>query len=557
MSERASKVGVNGESRRPASALTLLLQLTVVALAYWFAASVSLKLALVHGQVTPIWPPTGIALVAILVLGLRVWPAVFLAALAVNLPIGPSALGAVSIAAGNTLAPLTAAALLRRAGFRIQLDRLRDAAAVIVLGALVAMTISATVGTSVLVLSGAVPTGSFLSTWAVWWTGDAMGVLLVAPFLLSLLPNARSRAPTLRMAAELGGLLAGIAVLTFVVFQNTLRLEYLVFPLIMLAAWRFHLRGAAPAALIASGVAIWSAVQGTGPFATETLVQRMVTVQVFNVCVAVTSLVLSAFVEARDRAQEMTRLYVAANAASQTKSRFLNSAAHELRTPLSVLTGYLSLLSGGSVGSPPAAWEAPLGILIAKTRELERIVDDLLNASNLEVIGQDLELETLDLRRVVNEAVERVQPRAVLLRAVVTVKLPSDPVPVEADTSQLGRVLDDLINNALTYTVRRPQLVIGLSTHSRRAIVRVADNGIGIPKDERERVFDRLYRVADPRVVVPGIGLGLYISRHLAEGFGGTLVIESSSPGTGTVFALALPLSRTTSAAQLREAEAS
>jgi len=557
MSERASKVGVNGESRRPASALTLLLQLTVVALAYWFAASVSLKLALVHGQVTPIWPPTGIALVAILVLGLRVWPAVFLAALAVNLPIGPSALGAVSIAAGNTLAPLTAAALLRRAGFRIQLDRLRDAAAVIVLGALVAMTISATVGTSVLVLSGAVPTGSFLSTWAVWWTGDAMGVLLVAPFLLSLLPNVRSRAPTLRMAAELGGLLAGIAILTFVVFQNTLRLEYLVFPLIMLAAWRFHLRGAAPAALIASGVAIWSAVQGTGPFATETLVQRMVTVQVFNVCVAVTSLVLSTFVEARDRAQEMTRLYVAANAASQTKSRFLNSAAHELRTPLSVLTGYLSLLSGGSVGSPPAAWEAPLGILIAKTRELERIVDDLLNASNLEVIGQDLELETLDLRRVVNEAVERVQPRAVLLRAVVTVKLPSDPVPVEADTSQLGRVLDDLINNALTYTVRRPQLVIGLSTHSRRAIVRVADNGIGIPKDERERVFDRLYRVADPRVVVPGIGLGLYISRHLAEGFGGTLVIESSSPGTGTVFALALPLSRTTSAAQLREAEAS
>src|SRR5882672_398698 len=556
MGDRASKVGMNGESRRPASALTFLIQLTVVALAYWFTASVSLKLALVHGQVTPIWPPTGIALVAILVLGLRVWPAVFLAALAVNLPIGPSALGVVYIAAGNTLAPLIAAALLRRAGFRIQLDRLRDAAAVIVLGALVAMTVSATVGTSVLVLSGAVPTDSFLSTWAVWWTGDAMGVLLVAPFLLSLLPNARSRTPTLRMAAELGGLLVGIGILTFVVFQNTLRLEYLVFPLIMLAAWRFHLRGAAPAALIASGVAIWSAVQGTGPFATETLVQRMVTVQVFNVCVAVTSLVLAAFVEARDRAQEMTRLYVAANAASQTKSRFLNSAAHELRTPLSVLTGYLSLLSGESVGSPPVAWEAPLGILIAKTRELERIVDDLLNASNPEVIDQDLELETLDLRRVVNEAVERVQPRAVLLRAVVTVNLPSDPVPVEADTSQLGRVLDDLINNALTYTVRRPELVIGLSTHSRRAIVRVADNGIGIPKDERERVFDRLYRVADPRVVVPGIGLGLFISRHLAEGFGGTLVVESSSPGTGTVFALALPLSRMTSVAQLRDEEA-
>src|SRR6266550_4290342 len=552
MSDRSSKVGVSSELRR-AGKLNLLLQLIVVGLAYWFAAGLSLRLALVHGQVTPIWPPTGIALVAILVLGRRVWPAVFLAALAVNLPIGPSILGAASIAVGNTLAPLVAAALLKRVGFRIELDRLRDAVAIIVLGGL-AMTISATVGTAVLVLSSAVPAGSFLSTWAVWWTGDAMGVLLVAPFLLSLLPQARSPAPTVRMAAELGGLLSGIAILTFVFFQFNLRLEYLVFPLLMLAAWRFHLRGAAPAALITSGVAIWSAVQGTGPFANETLVQKMVTLQAFNVCVALTSLVLAAVIQARERAQEMTRLYVAATAASQTKSRFLNMAAHELRTPLSVLTGYLSLLSGGTVGTAPAAWEAPLGILMAKTRELERIVDDLLNASNLAVIDQDLERETLDLRSLVSEAVERVQPRAVLLRAEVTLKLPADPVPVEADASQLARVLDDLINNALTYTVRRPQLVIGLSTHSRRAIVRVADNGIGIPKDERERVFDRLYRVADPRLVVPGIGLGLYISRHLAEDFGGTLVIESSSPGTGTVFALTLPLSRTTSAARLVEA---
>jgi signal transduction histidine kinase len=533
-----------------------LLQVTVVALAYWFAASVSLKLALVHGQVTPVWPPTGIALVAILVLGWRVWPAIFLAALAVNLPIGPSTSGAISIAAGNTLAPLAAAALLKRAGFRIELDRLRDATALVLLGALAAMTISATIGTSVLVLSNTVSADGFWSTWAVWWTGDATGVLLVAPFLLSLLPKARSPALRLRMAPDLAGLLVGIGVMTFVLFQNRLRLEYLVFPLIMLAALRFHLRGAAPAALVASGVAIWSAVQGTGPFATETLVEKMVTLQVFNVCVALTSLMVATFVEARERADEMTRLYVAANAANQTKTRFLNMAAHELRTPLTVLTGYLSLLSGGSVGSPPEAWEAPLGILMAKTRELERIVDDLLNASSLELIDQNLEHEALDLRLVVNEAVERAQARADLLRADVTVDLPSDPVTVEADASQLGRVLDDLINNAMTYTVRRPELAIGLTTHSWRATIRVEDNGIGIPDGERERVFDRLYRVADPQVVVPGIGLGLYISRHLAEGFGGTLVVETSRPGIGTVFALALPLSRSTSVAQLREVEA-
>src|SRR6266700_940735 len=380
MSGRASDVALHGRDQR-VGLLGVLLQLAVVALAYWFAARLSLQFALVHGQVTPIWPPTGIALVAILVFGRRVWPAVFLAALAVNLPIGPSPLGAASIAAGNTLAPVTAAALLKRAGFRIELDRLRDAAYLIVLGALVAMTISATVGTSVLVLSGVVPTGAFLSTWAVWWTGDAMGVLIVAPFLLSLLPNARTPALKLRMGAELAALLVGIGILTFVVFQNGLRLEYLVFPLIMVAAWRFRLRGAAPAALIASGIAIYSAVSGTGPFATEALVQKMISLQVFNVSVALTSLVLAAFVEARERTEEMTRLYVSANAASQTKSAFLNMAAHELRTPLTVLAGYLSLLGGGSLGTPPASWETPLDILMAKTQELEKIVDDLLIAS--------------------------------------------------------------------------------------------------------------------------------------------------------------------------------
>ncbi len=555
MSTRNSEVALIGQDRK-AGALVTVLQLAVVALAYWFAAWVSLRLALVHGQVTPIWPPTGIALVAILVFGRRVWPSIFLAALAVNLPIGPSPLGAAAIAVGNTLAPITAAALLKRAGFRIELDRLRDAAAIIVFGALVAMTISATIGSSVLVLSGAVPADSFLSTWAVWWTGDAMGVLLVAPFLLSLLPNARSPGLRLRMAAELVALLVGVGVLTYVLFQNRLRIEYLVFPLIMFAAWRFRLRGAAPAALIASGIAIWAAVQGTGPFGTETLIQKMITLQVFNVCVAVTSLALAALVEARERTEEMTRLYVAANAASQTKSAFLNMAAHELLTPLTVMSGYLSLMSGGSVGSPPESWEAPLGTLTAKAHEMERIVDDLLTASDLEVIPPRAAHEAIDLRKVVEGAVERVGPRAELLGAELTVDLPRDAMPVEADAEKLGRVLDDLINNALTYTIHPPRVRIALSTGSRRAIVRVDDNGVGIAEADRELVFERLYRVADSEVVVPGIGLGLYISRQLVESYGGTLMVESSTPGEGSVFALALPLARTPPATELREAEA-
>jgi signal transduction histidine kinase len=519
------------------------LVLALVALAYWLAARLSLNLALVNGQVTPIWPPTGIALVAILVFGRRVWPAIFAAALAVNLPIGPSPIGAAFIAAGNTLASLVAADLLRLVGFRLELDRLRDAAAIVGLGALLGMAISATIGTSVLVLSGTVPGDDFVPTWAVWWTGDAMGVLLVAPFLLGLLPRAPGPALTFRTGAELGALLVGIGLVTFALFQNRLRLEYLVFILIMVAAWRFRLRGAAPAALVASGVAIWAAVEGTGPFATETVVQKMITLQVFNVCVALTSFVLASYVTMRERQEEVTRLYAAATAANQAKSEFLNMAAHELRTPITVLTGYLSLLSDGGIGPVPEAWAKPLDVLAAKTGELDKIVDDLLQASQADSKATPIVRDVIDLRKVVEDAVNRARLRADLLHAEISTELPSDPVLVAADPVQLGRIFDNLINNGLSYAVRPPRLVIGVLQDSFNAVARVEDNGVGIPRDQRERIFDRFYRSTGPLVVkVPGVGLGLFISRQLAELHQGSLTVESSTTGEGTVFALKLPL---------------
>ncbi len=523
--------------------LRALLRLALVAATYWIAARLSLTLALVHGQVTPIWPPTGIALVAILVLGRSVWPAIFAGALAVNLPIGPSPLGAAVIATGNTIAPLVAAELLTRVGFRVELDRLRDAVAIIGLGALASMSISATTGTSVLVLSGTVSPSDFWPTWAVWWTGDAMGVLLVAPFLLSLLPGSSGPALTLRSGAVFAGLLGGIALATWALFQTPLHLEYLVFPLIMVAAWRYRLRGAAPAALMASGVAIWSAVHGTGPFATGTLAQKMITLQVFNVCVALTSFVLATFVATRERQEEMTRLFAASNAASDAKSGFLNIAAHELRTPITVLAGYLSMMDDGSLGRAPDSWAVPLQILKTKTGELNRIMETLVKASQIDANVTPLKGQVIDLRNVVEDAVARARPRADLLHADISTKLAIGALPVNADKDELGRVLDNLINNSLSYSAPPARLFIDVSRDAERALVRVKDDGVGIPEDQREQVFDRFYRGASPAVAkVAGVGLGLYISRQLAEHHSGSLVLESSTPEEGTVFTLAIPL---------------
>ncbi|TME41208.1 MAG: hypothetical protein E6I61_06585 [Chloroflexi bacterium] len=518
------------------------LRLALVAVAYYVSARLGLELALVHGQVTPVWPPTGIALVAILVFGVRVWPAVAVAAFAVNLPIGPNPLGAACIAAGNTLAPLTAAALMKRAGFRLELDRLRDAAVIILLGALTGMAVSATVGSLVLVISGSVPGSNFAQTWAVWWTGDAMGVLLVAPFLLSFWPQAGRPALAWSRQIELAALLGAVAVVTFVAFQNPFRLEYLVFPLIAYAAVRFRLRGAAPAALIASGVAVWAAVNGTGPFAEENLLQKMVTLQGFNVFVALASFVLASYVDTRDREEQMSRLYTAARMSNEAKSEFLRTAAHELRSPLSVLGGYLSLLSGGDLGNPPPKWVGPLEILTAKTWELNRIMDDLLEVSRLDgavIPGR----EKLDLRRVVEAAVERARPRAGLAGGQISMKIPDERVEVVADASQLGHLIDNLLNNALIYATRPARILVRLSLEGPCAKIRVDDNGIGIPEGMREAVFEPFRRGQQPGFEnVPGTGLGLYISRELAIAHGGTLALQKSVVDEGSTFTLTLPL---------------
>src|SRR5437899_8900904 len=160
--------------------LTLAFRSVLVAGAYYLAARLGLRVALIEKNVTPLWPPTGIAVVAFLLLGRGVWPGVALAAFLVNVPITPSLWAAAATAAGNTLAPFAAAELLHMAGFRREIDRLRDAGA-IVFAALVGMLISATVGAWTLQLSDVISSDRFGAAWAVWWTGDAMGVLVVAP----------------------------------------------------------------------------------------------------------------------------------------------------------------------------------------------------------------------------------------------------------------------------------------------------------------------------------------------------------------------------------------
>jgi len=294
---RGGSFGEGGLSRRD------VVPMVALGVAYFVAARIGLIFALVEHNVTPIWPPTGIAVVAFLVFGRRLWPAVLVAALLVNAPISATWWAAIGTAVGNTLAPLVAATLLRRIDFRIELDRTRDAVALVGLGALVSMAVSATVGTAMLVLSDTIASSRALSAWFVWWAGDAMGVLLVAPFLFAIstpMPGAWTR----RRRLEAVALAAVVVALVRFVLRSPLPLLFLLVLPVGFAAWRFQLHGAAPAALIVCAGATWAASAGRGPFVMRPLLEDMVVLQAFNASLAAASFVFAAVVADRVRARE-------------------------------------------------------------------------------------------------------------------------------------------------------------------------------------------------------------------------------------------------------------
>lgn len=526
-------------------ALTYVAKVVLIAVTYWAAARISLDLALVRGQVTPVWPPTGIALVTFLMLGGRMWPAIALGAFAVNLPLGPTPVAAALIACGNTLAPLTATVLLRRAGFRPQLDRLRDAIALVLLGALIGMTISASVGTSVLTLSGAVPMSNFAATWAVWWAGDAMGVLLVAPTLLTFIPRPQVIRSGLRRSLAVVAVLCAVGVTTYLIFESSYRLEYLVLPLIAIVAWRFRLAVAAPAALIASVIAAWSAVHGHGSFASESLLEKMVTLQAFNVSLSLASFLLATYAEAHERSDEIARLYLSASLALTAKNDAIQVAVHELGPPIAVLTSYLAVLSDGKLGPAPRKWTAILNVMADKAWQIDRVIGEVAEAARIEARSGAAKPAILDLRETVRQAARRAAPRAEIVNAEIATNLGSELICVDADPRQIGRILDNLLHNSLTYSIRSPRIKLDTLVEGKRAIVRIIDNGVGLTEVERSRAFQPFQRTDDPAFhSVPGVGLGLYASQKLAEVNKGRLTLERSEPGVGSCFTLELPLAK-------------
>jgi PAS domain S-box-containing protein len=289
------------------AALTL-----AVAAAYFAAAKVGLSMAFDADHVTLVWPPSGIALACLLRFGFGAWHGValgaFLANATANEPL-PTALG---IAIGNTLEGLFGAWLLRRAGFDPRMEKLNDVLGLVAVAVVLSPIVAATLGVASLCLGGVEPWSRATLLWRVWWMGDAIGILIVAPPLL-VWTHWSSRRIWPRRVFEAVALAFGLGVICLMVFAGWRSpveeepLAYLVFPFIIWTAFRFQQLGSTLAVFLVSVVAIWGTLHGFGPFASPLENEGLFLLQTFLGVVALTGLTLASATAERNAALNQVR----------------------------------------------------------------------------------------------------------------------------------------------------------------------------------------------------------------------------------------------------------
>ena len=235
-------------------------------------------------------------------------------------------------------------------------------------------------------------------------------------------------------------------------------------------------------------------------------------------------------------ANDVNALAGALESTEQRRIRLISEVAHELRTPLSTIEGYIEGLLDG-VFQPTEEIYAASG---REVRRLKRLADDLSELSRAEEGTQPLTLESTDLGALAGEVIGHLETQARAKDIDLTVAGPSTPIIVELDRDRITQVLTNIVGNALTYTDPGGRVTVAIRTQARSAIVEVADTGRGLTPEQLSAVFERFYRVdhAGPG----GSGIGLTIAQAITRRHGGEITAASPGAGKGSTFTITLPL---------------
>ena len=541
------------------------LRLVLLAAAYFVAARIGLSYGMSHGNISPVWPASGVAVAGVLAWGLRMAPAVALGNGLAILATEASLFATLSSALAATVETVLAGLLLRWViGRRLPFYRVMDLLYWVLGAGVLATAAGAAVGVSGMTLGGIGPGDDFGRLWVGWWLGDMMGVLWVAPVFLTL-PGDWRRADLSPAALLQAALIAVLTVvLGIIVFREpwptltsfTNPLTFVTVPLIVWATFSFGQRGAALSTLLTGAMAVWGTGKGFGPFAGPEPASAFFLLQTYLAITAISAQLFGALLsehhmtrtqlqelhdELEQRVQERTRELAALNRQRASVSALVT---HDLKGMIATLLGYASLLRGdqdmsreelANVGT--YTWE--LGT------HLHELLDNLYQWSTLRLEGLEHVPQRLDIASLFAE-MKMFIGRQAKLKGVRVVLEPCEDYSILADRRMTESVLRNLVSNALKFTPPG-----GTMTLAARAVsgedgaplieLRIVDNGVGIDPQRLQQLFRIDVRSTSPGTQgEKGTGLGLALAKELTEFQGGTLLIDSA-PGRGTTGAIRLP----------------
>lgn len=539
-----------------------LIKAFLVSIAYLAAAKVGLSLAETTQQVTAVWPPTGIALVVLVLGGYRYWPAIFIGAFLANLFTHEPALVAFIIAAGNTLAGLSAAYLLKRfTKFNGVLDNIPSVLGLVFLAAIASTLISATIGTTALRFGSLIGASEYPQTWLTWWFGDMMGIIIFAPFIFVIL-SGRLVASLLLRPIEWIALLSSSATLSFFIFTTSrssdlaaVALPYVVFPLLVWASVRFNEIGAVMTVFVISILAISGTLRGLGPFsAGGSLEQNLLYLYIFIGMMAVTALILGAIVAERRRFEQ--QLVVRTQDLVDSKARLLQAmtknkeserqrdqlvsmASHELKTPLTSAQLFSTILLRDLKKGHGSERAHEYASKISQSLErLSRLTADFIDVSRTRTGLLKIQKEPTDVDQLIEEVAHDMR--------LITQKHEIEIIGrvgklIELDAIRIRQILVNLFRNASKHSPPGGKIIMSVAADGRYLTVSVQDFGVGIPKKEHQKIFEPFYQVNSPSGSPPGLGLGLFIVKQIVELHKGRVWIQASS-ARGSTFVFRIPI---------------